>query len=199
MTMPRISTRTRAKTPGLVRFPLGPGSSGRLGPGRPAASDGNAALVGRHFPRSLGLLAIFAGSLVEAQQAPRTADLVGRLRSPVPANRCAAAIDLGALGEKAAEAIPALIALFTDNASVVMKASSADSKTVFESETSPAEQAAYALGRIGRPAVERLLLVLGERKADPFEDRFLDTTPRSHWARPPPLRRTRRIHAWSTV
>lgn len=115
---------------------------------------------------------MFGGSSFAANPAPTVRELMRRLGSPIAAERCAAAIDLGDRGDKATEAIAGLIALFTDNANVVRKASTANSHVMFESETSPAEQAAFGLGRIGRAAVEPLLAVLAEKRKDPLEDRL---------------------------
>ncbi len=78
---------------------------------------------------------------------------IERLYSPVPAERADAAIRLGQMGEEAVPAIPFLVGMLGDNTQLVGQSEVA--------ATSPGVEAAGALVRIGRPAVEALVAVLG--------------------------------------
>ncbi len=78
---------------------------------------------------------------------------IERLYSPIPGERADAAIRLGQMGEPAVPAISFLVGMLGDNTRFVSKAG--------DMATSPGVEAAGALVRIGRPAVEALVAVLG--------------------------------------
>jgi HEAT repeat protein len=84
------------------------------------------------------------------------------LYSPDPAARCRAADALAKLGSRATAAVPFLVALLHDAASVQV-ASTPENE--YRSATDPGAQAAGAIARIGKPAVPQLLLALKERDA----------------------------------
>ncbi len=78
---------------------------------------------------------------------------IERLYSPVPGERADAAIHLGQMGDQAGPAIPFLVGMLGDSTQFVSEAG--------DMATSPGAEAAGALVRIGRPAVEALVAVLG--------------------------------------
>ena len=84
---------------------------------------------------------------------------IKRLYSPLPGQRIAAIIQLGALGEKAAPAVPFLLALWDDAEPATMKTTIAGGITL-ESTEYPRWQAVKAFGRIGKPAVAPLVAAL---------------------------------------
>jgi HEAT repeat protein len=77
---------------------------------------------------------------------------IERLYSRVPVERADAAVRLGQMGEKAVPAIPFLVGMLGDSTQSVSEAG--------DVATSPGVEAASALVRIGRPAVEALVAVL---------------------------------------
>lgn len=95
--------------------------------------------------------------------APEVAQRVKRLYSPLPGERIAAIIELGDLGEKAAPAVPFLLALWDDAVPVTMKTTMSGGVTL-ESTEYPRWQAVKAFGRIGKPAVAPLIAALKNEK-----------------------------------
>jgi|SRR5688572_5161242 len=84
---------------------------------------------------------------------------IKRLYSPLPGQRIAAIIQLGGLGEKAAPAVPFLLALWDDAEPATMKTTMPGGVTL-ESTEYPRWQAVKAFGRIGKPAVAPLVAAL---------------------------------------
>ncbi len=80
---------------------------------------------------------------------------IERLYSHNPVERAKAAIELGGMGERAAPAIPFLIGILGDHTSLQWFP-----QFLF---TSPSEQAAKALAKIGKPAAEVLIEMLQDR------------------------------------
>src|SRR4030042_1692221 len=82
------------------------------------------------------------------------------LYAPEVGKRAQAAINLGTMGEKAVPAIPFLIGILGDTAGVELKTGP---EAQIANLTSPAIEAAVALGKIGTPALEPLIGALKDK------------------------------------
>lgn len=87
--------------------------------------------------------------------------LIAKLSSDSPLERVNAAMELGKLGPTANPAIPHLIAILSDSASVTLHTGSIPALP-----TSPAREAMTALIQIGDPSVEPLIGALKERNSE---------------------------------
>jgi len=80
---------------------------------------------------------------------------IEKLKSPRSAERVAAIVRLGNLGEKALPAVPALLQKLSDGDEATIEQT--ESNGASTTKTRVNEQAAIALGKIGKPAIDPLL------------------------------------------
>ena len=126
---------------------------------------------GTYAPFDLSLVSSIDQTQPTQQTTEANADVkakIARLSSPNPVDRAQAACQLGEL--RAASAIPALIKLLGDDAEIRQPVCG-ERKQWDDSEnfkTTPGENAAVALSRMGRQAVEPLL---GALSADVWQAR----------------------------
>jgi HEAT repeat protein len=107
------------------------------------------------------LLALLLGTPGSPQDHPKTRDLIPQLSAADPETRTKAACALRELGDDAAPALDALVALLSDGAPVEQSACGRRwPRWNPDNRTSPGEQAASALVSIGSRAVQPLLRTL---------------------------------------
>ena len=107
------------------------------------------------------LLALLLGTPANPQDHPKTRELMTQLSAPDPETRTKGACALRELGDDAAPALEALVALLSDGAPVEQSACGRRwSRWNPDNRTSPGEQAASALVSIGSRAVQPLLRTL---------------------------------------
>jgi HEAT repeat protein len=106
----------------------------------------------------VALILTFVVAAPAAQTAQRVNELIPQLSAPDPEARTRAACELREIGDTAAPALAALIALLPDGAPVEQSACGRRwSRWNPDSRTSPGEQAASALVALGTRAVEPLI------------------------------------------